>query len=227
VEASLPFYDDFNRQNNPYISGYWRERIGNFIISNNSAVGVDPSISLMTLNGIREKDSFISCYVDLINSSIPTGAARSYMPVGSGGGIITRYTADPYGVFGDGYMYLGMIAKNGTTYYGQIWSNNGSWSLLSSSPINSTNTVGVLAFKTLGSSLTLYFNNTQIVSAINTSIPGYGGIGIRALGANCIFDNMQVSSISNYNRSRDIDQNYINWGLLRMINQNNISGWGE
>jgi hypothetical protein len=34
------------------------------------------------------------------------------------------------------------------------------------------------------------------------------------------------SSISNYNRSNAIDQNYINWGLLRTVNQNNISGWG-
>ena len=61
-----------------------------------------------------------------------------------------------------------------------------------------------------------------MVSVVNTILPGYGGIGIRALGANCIFDNLQVSSISNYNRSNIIDRNYINWGLLRIINQNNI-----
>ena len=163
---------------------------------------------------------------------ITTGAARQYMPVGSGGGLIARYTANPSGVFGDGYMYLGTVIKNLNTYYGQIWVNNGSWLILSSLAISPTNTMtpgfvtGTLTFKVIGSSMSLYFNNIKITSVVNLTLPGYGGLGVRSLGSGCVFDDFQASSISNYNRSNTIDQNYVNWGLLRVINQNNISGWG-
>ena len=231
VEASMPFYDDFNRPYNPYVSGSWSEKVGDFVVYNNAALSADPSVSIMTINGVYEKDSFTSCYVNLDNSIIPTGAARLYMPVGTGAGIVARYTGQS-GVYSDANMYLAMIVKNGTNFYGQIWVNNGSWSLLSSSAISPTNTVysgsvtGVLAFKIIGSSLTLYFNNIQIASIVDTLLPGYGNLGVRGLGYNCIFDEFQTSSISNYNRSNAIDQNYINWGLLRTVNQNNISGWG-
>ena len=185
----------------------------------------------MSLNGVIEKDSYVSCYVDASNSVLPTGDIKSYMP-GCGGGIIARHTANTSNVYGDSYMYLGMIARIGSVYYGQIWVNNGSWLLLNSSAINSSNTivpglvVGVLAFKVMGNSLTLYFNNIQVAYASDETIPGYGGLGLRSLGPGCVFDNFNANSISNYSRSNIIDRNYVNWGLLRAINQNNILGWG-
>jgi len=78
-------------------------------------------------------------------------------------------------------MYYGTIVRNATGYVGSIWKNvNNTWSQIASQTAASG--VGVLRFDVIGSNLSLWLNNQQVVSVVDVSITGPGTAGIRFYG---------------------------------------------
>ena len=101
------------------------------------------------------------------------------------GGIAARYNGPD-----DSNMYWGGITKIGTTYYAQICRNlNGSWGTALTS-VAVSGPIGKVRFEVVGSSLKLFFNDTQVGSTTDTTILT-GRVGIRgATGAS--FDNFKI-----------------------------------
>ena len=121
------------------------------------------SASVLTVNGISAADVSVSA---VINTSTSPAV-----------GLVARYTGT-----GDNGMYHGMIFRDATGYIGIIYKNvNNTWIQIASQAAASG--VGVLRFDVIGSNLSLWLNNQQVVSVVDTSITGPGTAGIRSYGA--------------------------------------------
>ena len=162
LTATLPFTDDFNRANSSFISPYWTTQAGSLALVNNAVVTTGAAASVLTVNGISAADVSVSA---VINTSTSPAV-----------GLVARYTGT-----GDNGMYYGTIVRNATGYVGSIWKNvNNTWSQIASQTAASG--VGVLRFDVIGSNLSLWLNNQQVVSVVDVSITGPGTAGIRFYG---------------------------------------------
>ena len=159
VAPTLPFTDDFNREESTIIGNGWVEQQGDFELGVSRLLPVSSTTSLVTLDHLQVLDVSVSVDVDVF-----TGHA----------GLVARY-AGP----GENHLYLGALVGGGTQFTGQIWrSVGGVWTLLSSSPASSGS--GTLRFDVIGSTLGLYMDGQSITSVQDTSITTAGSVGLRA-----------------------------------------------
>ncbi len=121
------------------------------------------------------------------NSVVATGATSSVLTVN---GILAADVS--VSAVGDNGMYYGTIARNSAGYIGRIWKNfNNTWIQIASQTTASG--IGVLRFDVIGSNLSLWLNNQQVVSVVDTSTTGRGTAGIRFSGVGGIVDSFTAS----------------------------------
>ena len=151
----------------------WTKKAGSLSLTNNSVVATGATSSVLTVNGILAADVSVSA---VINTSTSPAV-----------GLVARYTGA-----GDNGMYYGTIARNAAEYIGRIWKNvNNTWIQIASQTTASG--TGVLRFDVIGSNLSLWLNNQQVVSVVDTSTTGPGTAGIRFSGVGGIVDSFTAS----------------------------------
>lgn len=107
----------------------------------------------------------------------------------SWGNLILRHSGP-----GDTNMYIGALANERTDGRAQIWRNvGGTWTAMAAQPVFATS--GRLRFEALGDLLSLYVNDTLVVSARDSSITGRGRVGVRSWGAGVRYDNLTATEI--------------------------------
>ncbi len=151
----------------------WTKKAGSLSLTNNSVVATGATSSVLTVNGILAADVSVSA---VINTSTSPAV-----------GLVARYTG-----VGDNGMYYGTIARNSAGYIGRIWKNvNNTWIQIANQTTASG--IGVLRFDVIGSNLSLWLNNQQVVSVVDTSTTGRGTAGIRFSGVGGIVDSFTAS----------------------------------
>lgn len=118
---------------------------------------------------------------------------RSQYDLGSGStlpnaGVVARYRGP-----GDTFMYAGMVYRSGGTLIASLWMNTGTWAELRRSTITPPSS-GTLRLDVVGSTLSLYVNDTlSVTEPNNTAIVGAGLVGMRGGDTGQWFDDFHVS----------------------------------
>jgi RHS repeat-associated protein len=163
ASAGLPFSDTFARGTGAFIGSDWTVNAGDFDLNDNLLVAaVSNSNSLVVVNGASTADAEVSAVVDVTNAA----------PFGWGG-VAARVS----GTNG----YVGRLIRNYNDYSVELGVfNNGQYTSLSSTGVNASS--GTVQLEVVGSSINLYFDGALMVSAVDTSISGAGGVGIYSGG---------------------------------------------
>jgi hypothetical protein len=166
MSAGLPYADAFSKPDNSELDPVWRERAGAFSIQNNSADASNlAGVSLATLNSVAKADVSVQVNVGL-------------QAAGSSAGVVARYSGPDQSNF-----YVGMIFNNAGIYQAYIFLNeNGSFIQLGMQTLPGFSGTGALRFDVIGSSLKLFVNGVQTVSATDSTL-ATGLVGIRAANA--------------------------------------------
>lgn len=173
--VTLPFVDNFNRPDTPYVSASWTKRIGSITLASNAVVSRIAGPSVMTLANLAVADVSAQAFVNV-------GAA-------SAAGLVARYTGP-----GDANMYVGTLARVAGGYAGRIWRHGAAgWVQLASGAALGGS--GTLGFEVVGSSLTLSLNGRQIAAAFDTTITRAGAVGIRFVAAGASADNVVANAL--------------------------------
>ena len=173
VNGTLPFADNFNRPDDPYVSGFMTKTIGNVGIAGNRVVSRIDGTSILMLNGASIADSRSQVFAD----------------VSDGGtvGLVARYRGT-----GDTRMYTASLARVDSGFSGRLWRNvGGVWTLLASATVAKGS--GLLEFAVVGSSLQLSLDGALLVAVRDTAISSAGYVGIRLIGTGAAADDYLVA----------------------------------
>jgi hypothetical protein len=172
TQVSSQFNDDFTTATNQQLSSNWLNQLGNFQVSGGLATG-QAHLNLATLNGINAADVAVQADVNV------TGAA------GQSAGLVARYSG------ANQNLYLGRLVNTGAGFKVELWRKvNGNWTKLVTQAVGSG--MGNLRLAISGNSLTLFFNNSQVISITDSHLAAAGLVGIDAsMGAT--LDNFQVT----------------------------------
>src|SRR5262249_35926238 len=143
TNATLPFFDDFNRPDNSFIRPDYNEPVGDFSVKNNTLqLTTGSSSGIATLRGVAAPDISVQALVTLAENS------------GGQVALLARYTGT-----GDSNYYMADIVNSGTSFSAQIWRNvGGGYTLLSIQTISAldfpitsgTTHGGLLRFDVIG-----------------------------------------------------------------------------
>ncbi len=170
--VSLPFNDTFTSAVRQQLNENWFNQVGNYQVVSGSAKGLG-NVNLATVNSVSL----------FVNVAVQADVSLS---AGQFAGLVARY-----GGTGDQNMYLGTLQKIGSSLQASIWRNvNGVWTQLTVQTI-SENLPGTLRFEVFNSSLKLFYNNTLVAFA-NDSTFTFGLFGMRST-AGARFDSFSTS----------------------------------
>jgi hypothetical protein len=109
------------------------------------------------------------------------------LAAGQSVGLLARYSGP-----GDQNFYEARLTLNSNALVAAIYRNvNGAFTLLASKTISKRTFLGLFKFNLVGSSLSLFLNDSLLASATDTSLTA-GSVGVR-LGANSGVNNFTVS----------------------------------
>jgi hypothetical protein len=172
--VTLPFSDNFNRPDNPFLGAGWIENVGDFSVGTTMAVA-NTGLNVATLDGVAKAD--VSVQADVSVAS------------GQFAGLVARYTGA-----GDKNMYFGTLNGVGNAIQGQIWRNvHGAWTMIGNGVALSG--TGTLRFVVVGPSLKLFLDNTLVAFANDTSLTAPGSVGVRT-GAGVTLDNFSAAVVN-------------------------------
>jgi hypothetical protein len=173
TNAIPPFNDNFGTATNQQLSSSWLNRAGNFQVAGGVATGVGP-LNLATLNGFSTANVTVQADVNV------AGAA------GRSAGLVGRSSGP-----GDTNNYFAGLVNTGAGFRVELWRTvNGVRTRLTSHTVATGS--GTLKLVLSGTSLTVFFNNVQVLSATDTGIAGPGTVGMRA-SAGATVDNFSAN----------------------------------
>ncbi|MHB1034358.1 MAG: hypothetical protein ACYC35_04220 [Pirellulales bacterium] len=168
--ATLPYSDTFNRENDTFLGSTWSEQFGDLAVVNNQ-MAAQGNLSIAVLNGINQANVSVSADVNVVG--------------GYHAGLVARYSGPA-----DTSFYLGHMLNTNGQYTAEIWRNvAGAWTQLSRQVVAAG--TGNLAFNVVGSSLKLYWNSALVGSVFDTALAG-GTVGVR--GGISTYDNFSASA---------------------------------
>lgn len=171
--GSLPFADNFNAATNQQLNSSWLNQAGNFQVAGGVATGAGP-LNLATVNGVSTANVTIQADVDV------TGAA------GRSAGLVGRSSGP-----GDTNNYFAGLVNTGHGFRVELWRTvNGGRKRLASQAVATGS--GTLKLVLSGTSLNVFVNAVQVLSATDSGIAGAGQVGIRA-SAGATVDNFSAN----------------------------------
>lgn len=136
----------------------WRTNVGRFVLQGDRAVA-PATVAVASLYGANAANETAVAHVD-------------FSVAGSSGGVFVRYGGN-----GDRDMYFAAATRTQLS----IWKNvAGVWTKLASAPLPPNVKSGELRLTAVGTTLSLYFDGTLRVQALDRSLSS-GGVGIRAV----------------------------------------------
>jgi FG-GAP-like repeat len=206
---SVGFGDNFTpgTPGNQLDTNTWEEQAGNFNISTGSAVGVG-AVNLATVIGLNAGDVSVSANVTLA--------------VGQYAGLVSRYS----GPLSKNLYWGAVYQLNATQIKALIYKNVGGVMTLISTPqifSDPANTSGPLVFQTEGTSLKLFYNNTLVAYAHDSSLTS-GSVGMRTTGTAAVA-NFLTSALGVPQSTTFTDP--LTTGSGPSNNQLNSSSWTE
>jgi len=180
-QPPLPFSDSFSPtspagppSDGSQLSRSWTDQNGNVTIVGGKAKGT-AGTNLSTVNGKN------------INVADVTVTANVNVPVGSYAGLVARYSGPL-----ESNMYAGFLSSVAGGFQASIWINvGGAWTLLASSSTTVSSGTGQLQFQTIGTTLNLFFQGQQLVSATDSQLIS-GSVGMR-MGLDATIDSFSAS----------------------------------
>ncbi len=162
--TNLPFNDNFDRPNSPFLGDDWTVTQGDFVISDDQALSyASSSNSLAMVNGTSGTDMSVSALVSL-NDTGPFGW----------GGVAARVNGE------NGYVVR--LRQDYTSQYVDLClEQNGNFTTLDSQAVDVTS--GTVELEVDGSTLLAYFNGALVGQATDTTFSS-GGVGIAAYDSN-------------------------------------------
>jgi hypothetical protein len=163
--VTLPFSDNFNRQDNFFLGAGWVQNLGDLANIGQAAQGTSAT-DIATLQSVSKTD--VTTQTDVV-----VGATGVQMA-----GLVARYSGP-----GDSNMYWGAIIGINGAFQADIFRNlAGVWTELASTPVNTG--TGTLRFDVVGPSMKLYLNGTLVTFANDTALTAPGSVGLRANAGN-------------------------------------------
>ena len=174
VTTDVPFSDNFNQPDNSGLSIQWTRRAGDFKVAGNTAVAASPTaLSLATLVGVQQANVNVKADVTLTTSGDEVGLLASY--------------AGP----GDAELLPGPRAQDDRRVQSQHRQERRRRRNDVDNPLDVAALTGTISFRIQGTSLLLFMNNVQQLSATDSSLTA-GSVGIRSVGTGAI-DNFAVT----------------------------------
>lgn len=185
-DAVLPFTDDFNRANSPFLGPGWNVNVGDVQVVGSKASAA-PGQAIASLNQLAQADIHLQMDVNV-------GANQD-------AGLIARYAGA-----GANNYYQGKIVNSNGSLFAQIEKNvNGVVTTLASVPVATG--IGTLRFEVADNSLRLFYGAVVNINSPDDPLPlvafandsqltAAGTAGFRTQSGNLSVDNFRASAIA-------------------------------
>lgn len=196
VVTDLPFADKFDQADATALGVNWTRSAGDFKVMGNMAVGVaaSPAVNLATLIGVKQASVEIQATVALFTAGHEIGLVACQRGAG------------------DANYYMARILKIAGGFNLSIVSNVGGF-VTALKSLNVPALTGAIKFRIEGTSLKLFMNNVEQLSATDGSLTA-GRVGIRSIGTGTI-DNFSATAVNflPFTDNFDPDTLNANWGI--------------